>query len=256
MVIVTVGLIAGTGTAAAWHAEPSATFVCVIDEQGGFHVGLNWGVSSWRPDEPQGENPRIIVELSLDGVTFAPLGSGGFTPDTGYGFGGSVTLPDGTAALTLRTSAAAPWGDGTVDPGIVTRDFAVPTVEQIGDPRCQGAEKPHEDKQTPTPAPTPTPTPSVVPSATPTVAPEPTPTAPAPQPTPTAEVAPATPTAEPTQSPPTATPDAEVLPKVLARTGGSSGGLAFIGATLIGAGGLLLAGLHLQQRRTHRAPPE
>lgn len=230
-----IGLLLTTGTAAAWHVEPTAVFGCVVDGDGDFHVGMQWTVSSWNPGDLSGENSDIVVERSTDGVTFTPLGAGSFTQDTGYSFGGAVTLPEGTTSMTIKAFAAAPWGDGTVEPGTSVAVFEVPTLEEIADPACETDVSPRTEEQTPTPAPTPEPEAT----ATPTPEDEPTTT---PEPTPVATATP-----EPEATP---TPEAEVLPRVLARTGVSPWAAGIVGVALIGGGALLLVGV---QRRHHRS---
>lgn len=235
---VTIALVLTTGTAHAWHVEPTADFVCVVDAEGQFHVGMRWAVSSWNPGDPSGENPNIVVEMSSDGVTFTPLGTGAFALATGYAFGGAITLAEGTASVTIKAFADAPWGDGTVEPGTSVAVFDVPTLEQIGDPACETDVSPRTEEPTPTPSPTPQPEPTATPTPQeePTATPEATPAPPA--------------TPEPA---PTATPEAEVLPRVLARTGIGSGAVIIFGLALVCGGALLLG---VEHRRHHRATRE
>jgi hypothetical protein len=248
--VLVLGLAVSAGTALAWPVEPAGTFVCVSDDEGGFDVGLDWTVASWQPGGLEGENPNVLVELSVDGGAFEPLATGAFSSEAGFVFGGSVTLPDGTTTAMLRASAVAPWGDGTFDAGTRTVELSVPTVAEIGDPACHGDLSPGD--ATPTPAPTATPVPTATATEVPTATPVPTATAtevPTATPVPTAtETEVPTATAEVTVAPPTpptpttlgATPDAEVLPQVLARTGSSPAPLVAAGLVLIGLGSLAM----------------
>jgi hypothetical protein len=209
-VMVLTGLLAaGVGTATAWSAPPSGEFACVVDDAG-FHVGLAWTVTSWNPGEPSGENPSIQVEMSRDGGAWESLAVGAFTPDNGGQFGGTTIVSEGPGSLTLRAYATAPWGDGTVDGTKLSVDLSVPTLEDIGDPRCLVQ---------PTPIPTPTPEPA----------------APADVKSETEE---ATPVPDVTVAPPKPAAEAapEVLGKELARTGAESTDLALLALVFITLG--------------------
>lgn len=225
---IVVGVVLATAApAAAWFATPSGSFACAVTDTG-FAVKLNFTVTSWAPGELQGQNPAVTVELSRDGGPFELIATGAFTAENGGVFGGSTVLPDGTSTVTLRTIGTGPWGDGTFDKSVRTADLAVPTLEAIGDPACL-------PQPTPTPEPTATPEPTPAPSETPQPTPEPTPE---PTPTETPSVLPGRGT--PTPAPPGVqpTPTAEVLPKVLARTGNESAPIAAVGLALISLGSL------------------
>jgi hypothetical protein len=219
-VVILVGaLFTQVGSAAAWSASPSGHFVCVVDSNT-FLIGLDWTVTSWRTDGPSGENPQIIVDMSRDGGPAEQISTGSFTPDNGYQFSGSIIVPDATTTITLSAYAASRWGDGTVDVGVTAVELAVPTLDDIGDPRCLVAPEPTEEAApTPTTQPAATPTPEVkaeVEQATPTEVPS--------TPQPTATVA------------PQATPTPEVLGQQLARTGADTGDLAVFGLVLVAVG--------------------
>ncbi len=220
-------LSAQAGVADAWSASPSGQFVCVV-EGDSFSIGLDWTVTSWQPEGPAGENESIVVEMSRDGGPPVIIGSGAFTPENGHVFAGTVIVPDGSAEIVLSARATAPWGDGTVEEGTTSVTLDVPTLQEIGDPRCLVQPEP-----TPTPTEEPAPTPTVAP--TPTAVPEPTPT-----PEVKAEVEVVEETGEVTEPEPTdvpeSTPTPEVLGKQLARTGDGTGMLIGIALLLMAVG--------------------